>query len=92
MSKLIIPAAELIGTPLTLEELKGILAGDLTNPVCKCSYNLLGDPDTRSLTISDAKDAAGCETACASRCNENITKKCESYSGSFSIEFNGKGY
>ena len=27
MSKLIIPAAELIGTPLTPEELKGILAG-----------------------------------------------------------------
>lgn len=91
MSKLIIPAAELIGTPLTSEELKGILAGTLSDPVCKCSYTLVGDPDPRSLTISDATDVASCEAECASRCNENIAKKCESYSGSFSIEFNGKG-
>lgn len=38
MSKLIIPAAELIGTPLTTEELKGILAGYSINKKCNCSY------------------------------------------------------
>lgn len=37
MNKLIIPAAELIGTPLTPEELKGILAG-ITKYTCVCVY------------------------------------------------------
>ena len=92
MSKLIIPAAELIGTPLTPEELKGILAGSLSDPVCKCSYNLENDPDSRSVTITNVANAESCETACASRCNEHKSLKCKSYTGSFSIEFSGKGF
>ncbi|MBD5238346.1 MAG: hypothetical protein HDS64_01045 [Bacteroidales bacterium] len=45
MSKLIIPAAELIGTPLTTEELKGILAGYSITKVCTCSYERSGPVD-----------------------------------------------
>ena len=60
MSKLIIPAAEIIGTPLTPEELKGILAGAINAKTCKCSYN-----GTESTIKISPMTQAECQRACS---------------------------
>lgn len=66
MSELIIPAAEIIGTPLTSEELKGILAGYQTKGLrCLCSYG-----ETSTSSIKDSLD--DCAGWCSSECHKNF--------------------
>lgn len=89
MSKLIIPAAELIGTPLTTEELKGILAGYSINKKCNCSYERSGPKDAFSQnphyyeTIKDIKDSAECDAACASLCDSHPIYRCVDFQWEF---------
>lgn len=70
MSKLIIPAAKLIGTPLTQEELKGIIAGRAQSS-CSCH---LADSHGNVVTPSEPyiyglANKAACETECNKVCN-----------------------
>ncbi len=81
MSKLIIPAAELIGTPLTQEELKGILAG-ATTYTCRCKLTVRGNQT--SYDINGIVTEADCRKGCASDCAK--TDGCTNSS----IEFNVK--
>ncbi|MDE7111782.1 MAG: hypothetical protein K2O38_07780 [Muribaculaceae bacterium] len=86
MSKLIIPAAELIGTPLTQEELKGILAGRDYFKRCQCSLNYGGDewfpfqPDAKNINSLEE-----CGASCKQTC---IDKKCASVTYSFTEGYN----
>lgn len=65
MSKLIIPAAELIGTPLTTEELKGIIAG-ITKYTCECTWND-GKSKYKDYAIGP-ENAEDCHTSCKDMC------------------------
>lgn len=94
MSKLIIPAAELIGTPLTSEELKGILAGAIWGQSCSCHYYLAGEVDYEGNPIEHnleaaVKDAAECDQLCASACDSDRVRRCESYN--WTLEIYGGG-
>ncbi len=76
MGKLIIPAAELIGTPLTQEELKNIIAGSQNSSLrCTCSY---ATKTTSSIQNSMDACAAWCSTACH---NDNQTNWIATYAG-----------
>ena len=97
MSKLIIPAAELIGTPLTTEELKAILAGYSITKVCTCSYERGGPVDEYGNTphytqvISGVTKAEDCEAGCASLCNGSPTYKCIHFDWTFVTTESGSG-
>ena len=67
MSKLIIPAAELIGTPLTPEELKGILAG--STQAGKCSCHMKGKHG-ETVTAPQIFYVVSDQAACTKKCNE----------------------
>ena len=84
MSKLIIPAAELIGTPLTPEELKGILAG-LTKYTCQCTWND-GKSKYKEYAVGP-ETAEDCQTSCQNICNE--AKSCSE--GTLEYSFNTQG-
>lgn len=65
MSKLIIPTAELIGTPLTQEELKGIIAGTQNSGLkCTCTY-----ANTTTSAIKNSLD--DCAAWCSGECHNN---------------------
>ena len=86
MSKLIIPAAELIGTPLTPEELKGIIAGRDYFKKCVCKLNYGGTEWFE--TQADAKNINNleqCGTSCKQICADN---KCASVTYSFTEGYN----
>lgn len=82
MTKLIIPAAEIIGTPLTTSELKSILAGRSTTYTCRCVLTVRGNQT--SYDINGIVTESDCRKGCASDCDktEGCTKS--------SIEFNVK--
>ena len=67
MSKLIIPAAEIIGTPLTPEELKGILAGSTQASKCSCHME---DKYGGTVTAPQAYYEVSDQDACTKKCNE----------------------
>lgn len=67
MSKLIIPAAEIIGTPLTTEELKSILAGTAQAGKCSCH---LQDKNGGTITAPQAYYAVSDQAACTKKCDE----------------------
>ena len=67
MSKLIIPAAEIIGTPLTPEELKGILAGSTQAGKCSCHME---DKNGGTVTAPQPSYAVSDQAACTKKCNE----------------------
>lgn len=76
MSKLIIPAAELIGTPLTTEELKSIMGGSQSSGLtCKCSY-----AGKSTSSIQNSLDA--CANWCSGECHkESKTGWTATYAG-----------
>ena len=80
MSKLIIPAAELIGTPLTPEELKGIIAGATTYS-CSCHLKVLG-----ATGVGKELNGITTEKECRSECKDlcSNTENCYDFSISFS--------
>ncbi|MDE7111018.1 MAG: hypothetical protein K2O38_03845 [Muribaculaceae bacterium] len=80
MSKLIIPAAELIGTPLTQEELKGILAGATTYS-CSCLLKVLGATGVGK-EFNGITTEKECRSECKNLCSN--TKNCYDFSISFS--------
>lgn len=80
MSKLIIPAAELIGTPLTTEELKGILAGR-DSQTCMCTLTYANGNSDTPIEIHGVSDSASCASQCHDRCS--TTLNCRSYTWSF---------
>lgn len=86
MSKLIIPAAELIGTPLTTEELKGILAGR-DSQTCMCTLKFSSDKPDYKTEIHGVSDSASCASSCHEKCSN--TQNCYSYDWSFSATGGG---
>lgn len=83
MNKLIIPAAELIGTPLTPEELKGILAG-ITKYTCVCTWS-----DEKSKYKDYAvgpENAEDCHASCKNMCEADDTCSIGTLKYSFSTE------
>lgn len=76
MSKLKIPAAELIGSPLTSNELKSIIAGYQNGGLkCLCSY------DNKS-TSSIQETMGACATWCSGKCHdEGKTSWTATYAG-----------
>lgn len=84
MSKLILPAAELIGTPLTQEELKGILAGRSTTYTCRCTLTVKGNQT--SYDINGILTEPDCRKACASDCEK--TEGCTNSLIEFSVKDN----
>lgn len=93
MSKLIIPAAELIGTPLTTEELKSIMGGVIMAGNCFCSYTRTGPlfegaPAKHSTTMQ-TQTSADCETACKQECDNDNTYKCQALDWNYKEEANG---
>lgn len=85
MSKLIIPAAELIGTPLTQEELKGIIAGR-DSQVCVCTITYANGESDSPKTLYGATTPTLCAAACASWCSE---KKAKHFHWTFSADGGG---
>ncbi|MBD5281491.1 MAG: hypothetical protein HDR86_01825 [Bacteroides sp.] len=84
MSKLIIPAAELIGTPLTPEELKGILAGEMKY-TCMCTWE-----DEHSYYedfIKGPKTGDKCSASCHELCNTKATCSEPTLKYSFTEEY-----
>lgn len=67
MSKLIIPAAEIIGTPLTSEELKGIIAGSTQTGKCSCHMQ---DINGGTVTAPQPYYEVADQAACTKKCNE----------------------
>lgn len=76
MSKLIIPVAELIGTPLTPEELKTIIAGNQNGGLkCTCSFE-----GTTTTSIKNSMDE--CAGWCSNEChNKGKVNWSATYSG-----------
>ena len=87
MSKLIIPAAELIGTPLTTEELKGILAGR-DSKVCMCTLTYANGNSDSPTEIHGVPDSASCASRCHDKCS--VTLNCKSYVWTFSAYGGGE--
>ena len=89
MSKLIIPADELIGTPLTPEELKGILAGRDTQ-TCMCTMYF---KDSRVTPNPKTEEIMGVGTAkdCSEKCDENCSYTIDCYKYNWSFSATGGG-
>ena len=59
-----------MGTPLTEEELKSIVGGNMdTTRTCTCTLHFDGKPDTTSTT--EANSEAICKGACNEMCRQN---------------------
>lgn len=87
MSKLIIPAAELIGTPLTTEELKGILAGR-DSQTCMCTLKYANGNSDAPFEIHGVTESASCASRCHDKCS--VTLNCKSYTWTFSANGGGE--
>ncbi|MDE6032561.1 MAG: hypothetical protein K2G15_01220 [Muribaculaceae bacterium] len=90
MSKLIIPAAELIGTPLTPEELKGIIAGAVMEGHCSCDW-ILTNYTSYTAVIGTVADETECSEKCKAKCNSNDTYKCATYKWHYAGSGTGTG-
>lgn len=79
MKKLILPMAEIIGTPLSDEELKSIIAGSIMSGECSCDYILANyTSGTSDLGTVDSEEV--CSMKCKELC-ETVNKavKCATY-------------
>lgn len=90
MSKLIIPAAELFGTPLTQEELKGIIAGAVMGGGCSCDW-ILRDYTSHTSGLGTVADETECSTKCKEMCDSDPNSKCASYKWHYSGSGTGSG-
>ena len=90
MSKLIIPAAEIIGTPLTPEELKGIIAGAVMGGDCSCDW-ILTNYTSHTSEIGTVADETECSTQCQKMCNSNSIYKCATYKWHYAGSGTGTG-
>lgn len=86
MSKINLPASQMIGTPLTEEELKGIVGGFVHKTECLCTLHFKNG--TNSTVSVDAQTSGACKTACKVECdpNEGCTSAGYSFSESYSNE------
>ena len=90
MSKLIIPAAEIIGTPLTPEELKGILAGSIMGGACSCDW-ILTDYTSHTSELGYKNNETECSNHCKEMCDGNPKYKCARYTWHYAASGSGTG-
>ena len=90
MSKLIIPAAELIGTPLTPEELKGILAGSMMGGDCSCDW-ILANYTSYTSEIGPVNNESDCSEKCEEMCHSHPIYKCATYKWHYAASGTGSG-
>lgn len=90
MSKLIIPAAEIIGTPLTSEELKGILAGFVMGGDCSCDW-ILTNYTSYTSDLGTVTDENDCSTKCKQMCDSHSIYKCATYKWHYAASGTGTG-
>lgn len=87
MSKLIIPAAEIIDTPLTTDELKSIIAGR-DSQICMCTLTYANGNSDAPFEIHGISENASCASRCHDKCS--TTQNCKSYTWSFSATGGGE--
>lgn len=73
MSKLALPVAELLGSPLSSDELKSIVGGYSTTYICECKCE--GTVNNITTTLSEniwynITEYTKCESSCTSFCEE----------------------
>lgn len=81
MSKLPIPASALIGTPLSMEDLKQIIGG--STHTCFCTWKISDDTTKKEAPTDDVWTEGMCVEQCASICAADPT--CESPNTHYSM-------
>lgn len=81
MSKLPIPVSALIGTPLSMEDLKQIIGG--STHTCFCTWKIDAETTKKEAPTEDIWTEEKCTEMCASLCAADST--CESANAHYSM-------
>lgn len=84
MSKLKIPVNPLLGSPLTAEELKSILGGQVNfTRICHCTYHYRGSCHGDKSCPTSENVAADSESLCSEKCQSNCNSNGQCVSADF---------